>query len=297
MQLTQTRATFGLNAKATPTSSNVIGTVQIGASNKAVIFPDADVAYSLRAIFAGSGDELALTLQGAVTTGSTAFVAGAAQVETAIVTAGSGITTDGNATVTVTAAGMTGSPKAISVPLTAAAHTSATLIAVAIATALNADTAYAAMFTATSSGANVITTRKPTSTHTVPGGTLNLYAANDGTLNIALANGTCAGITTAATSTNTTAGVISDGVKIYDNATDFEGNAIPAIITTVNAVLLSSTGASAVNFAGLTNDVFSVAAGSTVMFAGGTTSGFEDGGVFTAAGVADLTITVVGTTA
>jgi hypothetical protein len=294
MNITTARATYGLNAKATPTSSNVIGTVQIGANNETVTFPNADVAYSLRAIFAGSGDALALTLQGAVTTGSTAFVAGAAQVETATVTAGSGITTSGNATVTVTAAGMTGSPKAISVPLTTAAHTSATLIAAAIATALNADSAFAAMFTATSSGANVITTRKPTSTFTVPDGTLNLYAANDATLNVALANGTCAGITTAATSTNTTAGVISDGVKIYDAATDFEGNAIPGIITTINAVLLSSSGAAAVSFAGLANDVFTVAAGSTVMFAGETDSGFEAGGIFTAAGITDLTITVIG---
>ena len=32
-------------------------------------------------------------------------------------------------------------------------------------------------------------------------------AANDGTLNIAIANGTCAGLTAAPTSANTTAGV------------------------------------------------------------------------------------------
>ena len=292
MTLTQTRATFGLNAKATPTSSNVIGTVQIGASNKTVIFPDADVAYSLRAIFAGSGDALVIDLTDADTTGSTAFVAGAAQVETAIVTAGSGITTDGNATVTVTAAGMTGSPKAISVPLTAAAHTSATLIAVAIATALNADTAYAAMFTATSSGANVITTRKPTSTHTVPGGTLNLYAANDGTLNIALANGTCAGITTAATSTNTTAGVISDGVKIYDNATDFEGNAIPEI-DTINSILYQvATGTITIDGADL--EYTRMAALSAILRVYPTTDAYY---TITSESATDLTITVVGTTA
>ena len=290
MNISNARATFGLNAKATPTSSNIIGTVQIGANNSTVTFPSADVAYSLRAIFVGSGDALALTLQGAVTTGSTAFVAGAAQVETA--TAAGTVSASGNASVVVTAAGMTGSPITLSVAV--ATSDTATLWAAKVRAALAANAAVSALFTVGGTTTAIALTRKPTSTFAVPGGTLHLYAANDATLNIALATGTATGITTAATSTNTTAGVISDGVKIYDNATDFEGNAIPAIITTVNAVLLSSTGASAVNFAGLPNDVFTVEAGSTVMFTGGTTSGFEGSGTFTAAGVADLTITVIG---
>ncbi|KAF5036858.1 hypothetical protein DSECCO2_570760 [anaerobic digester metagenome] len=59
-------------------------------------------------------------------------------------------TADGTLTVTVTAAGVTGTPKAVTVSLVKLTHTSATLTADAIAAALNADTAVKAMFNATS---------------------------------------------------------------------------------------------------------------------------------------------------
>jgi hypothetical protein len=290
------RATYGLSAVGTPTSTNVSGTVTIGAAQTQIRLTTANVAYSLRAIFAGSGDVLSLGMQDGDTTGSTTFVAGVAQVETATVTAASGITGSGNATVTVTAAGMAGSPKAISVALTTTAHTTATLIATAIAAALNADAAYSALFTATSSSATVITTRKPTSTFTVGSGTLNLYAANDGTLNVAIANGTCTGITTAATSANTTAGVISDGVKIYDgDGLDFEGVDIPTF-SILNAVLFQNSGSGYVTAEGFA-DSLTITAGSICLFANETVDPFETGQTITAGGVADLTITVIGTTA
>ena len=111
-----------------------------------------------------------ITLAGA---GAPEEVNGTKQVETAEVVGT--ITTAGNSTFTVTAAGMTGSPKAISV-------------------AVAADSAVTGKFSVGGYGTKVELTA------------LNA-AANDSTLNIAIANGTCAGLTAAPTSANTTAGV------------------------------------------------------------------------------------------
>ena len=221
MTLTAARANAGLSATATATSTGVTGSVEIGTFNNFVTLTDCDVAYALRARIV-SGSNLVLAVATNTTSSSDAYTAGTAQVETATVTAASGATSSGNLTVTVTAAGMTGSPKAILVPLTTAVHTTATLIATAIKDAFNADTAYAALFTATSSTNTVITTRKASS--------LGFLPANDATLNIAIAAGL--GVSAAATSTNTTAGVASAGANISDgDAKDFEGITIPTIVT------------------------------------------------------------------
>lgn len=289
MNLSNARATFGLQAKATPTSSNISGSVQIGASNETISFPTADVAYSLRAIFAGNGDVLSINLTNCSTTGSTAFVAGNAQVETA--TAAGTISASGNATVTVTAAGMTGSPKAISVAVVAA--DTATVWAGKVRTALAADAAVSALFSVSGATTSIILTRKPTSSHTVPNGTLNLYAADIPGLNIALANGTCTGITNAGTSTNTLAGVISDGVKIYDgDGKDFEGDAL-ATISAFHGLLATGTGSISYS-------------SNAAVYKGGIGNGsmlLQSIGdmplTFTSnhSAVAELTITVIGTTA
>jgi phage tail sheath gpL-like len=103
------------------------------------------------------------------------------------------ITGSGNATVTVTAAGMTNSPKAVSVPVLNGDTT--TQSAAKMADALNADPDVGALFVASSSGASLILTARRS-------------AANDATLNIAYTNGTCTGLTPDATSDNTTAGVL-----------------------------------------------------------------------------------------
>lgn len=205
------RAVYGLSGVATPSGANASGTVTVGYAQTQVRMTTADVIWSAQALLVGSTTDLVIALANGDKTGSTAFTTGVAQVETATVTAASGITGSGNATVTVTAAGMTGSPKAISVALTTTAHTTATLIATALAAGLNADADYSAMFTATSSGADVITTRKALASYTVGGDAVSTYAANDATLNVAIANGTCTGITTAASSANTTAGVLTAG--------------------------------------------------------------------------------------
>ena len=112
-----------------------------------------------------------------------------AQVETA--TAAGTVTTGGNATVTVTSALVTGSPLAVSVPVTL--NDTAAQWAAKVRAALADNAAIAAHFTVGGTTTAIILTAI-------------VAAANDATLNIAIANGTCAGITNAATSAHTTTG-------------------------------------------------------------------------------------------
>jgi len=244
MTLTTPRATFGINARATPVKSGTTGTVQVGANSETVTLTAAKQV-SFQAVLVGSASDLIIDISDLDNTGSTAWTAGNAQVETATVTAASGITTSGNATVTITATGMTGSPKAISVPLTTGTHTTATLIATAIAAGLNADTAYAALFTATSSGASVITTGKASSTYTLNGTSVPIYTATIANLNVALAGGL--GITAAATSADTTAGVATAGCIVPDlDGNDFEGEATGGLAS-VDAVYIKNAATSEAN--------------------------------------------------
>lgn len=112
------------------------------------------------------------------------------QVETATVVGT--VTGDGNASVVITAAGMTGSPKTISVAVIT--DDTPAIVAGKIRDALELDAAVIELFTVGGSGANVILTK------TLPG-------TDDATLNISIDNGTCTGLTAAPTSTATTAGV------------------------------------------------------------------------------------------
>jgi hypothetical protein len=121
----------------------------------------------------------------------------AAQVETATVVGT--VTGAGNATVIVTCTGMTGTPKTISVAVAEADDAAA--VAGKIRTALAADGAVTALFDVGGEGAAVTLTRKT-------------QAANISNLNISIDNGTCTGLTTAATSENTTAGVAPDTVSV-----------------------------------------------------------------------------------
>lgn len=120
---------------------------------------------------------------------SSTDLTGVKQVETATV-AGT-VSTAGNATVTVTAAGMTGSPKAYTVPV--ALNDTPNITAFRIREALAADEVLTALFDVGGTGPYVVLTKL------VP-------AANDATLNIAIANGTSVGLTAAPTSANTVAG-------------------------------------------------------------------------------------------
>lgn len=235
MALTDVKAFYGLQGTSQLTSTNVSGIATVGVVNTPVALTNANVGYSLRAILCGSGNELPINLADNDTTGSTAFVAGTAQVETATITAASGATSAGNMVLVLTSAGMTGSPLNVTVALTTAMNTAA-LVAAAARTALEAVTVVAERFTIGGTGANITLTRKPTSTFTVPGGTLNLYPANDATLNLAIPSGL--GVTAAPTSTNTTAGVLTTGTKVYDgDGKDVEGADIPTM-TGTNAILM-----------------------------------------------------------
>jgi hypothetical protein len=263
MILTNSRATLGLQTKGTFTSTAVTGNVQLGDNPQTITFPDANVAYSTRAFFAAGTPTFALNLATGHSTGSTAFVTGVAQVETA--TAAGTCTTAGNITVTITSAGMTGSPLAITVPIVAGA---ASTWAATVRAALTANAVIAERFTISGTTTAIILTRKPGQVLTDGTNTVNLFVATDATLNIAIAAGTT-GITTAATSANTTAGTVTSGVYVLDgNGEDFEGNAIPTCVP--NAVLFANSGTNAVTATGGgTLAGLDIEGGSSILFAGG----------------------------
>jgi hypothetical protein len=105
----------------------------------------------------------------------------------------------GDATVTVTAEGLEGGSKAISVSV--AQGDTEDEVAEKIRIQLAADDDIAALFAVSGEGADVVLTALE-------------YAANDDTLNIALEDDTCDGINTAATSTATAAGVPVDTISV-----------------------------------------------------------------------------------
>jgi hypothetical protein len=118
---------------------------------------------------------------------------GVLQVNTATVVGT--VTATGNISVVVTAAGLTGSPKTY--PVSVVDGYTASQVAAAIVATLAADTVLSALYTATN----------PSGSTTTVVLTAVKDASNDSTLNIAISNGTAAGITNEPTSVNTTAGV------------------------------------------------------------------------------------------
>ena len=159
------------------------------------------------------------------------------QVETA--TASGTITTAGNAKVTVTAAGMTGSPKDITFAVDL--NDTASDWAEKCRTALAADADVTAMFDVSGTGTSIILTRKWLQTYVVEGVTTGIAYANDATLNIALADDTSAGIVEAATSTNTTTAVVGSGRRTYNDKVDYEGLTL-GNPTDIYAVLIEHSG-------------------------------------------------------
>ena len=243
MDISQTRAFSGLRMVATPTASLVTNDVTIGVPSTNTSIADVDTGYAVRALIVGASSDLVLDLADNDSTGTTAWTAGVAQVETA--TAAGTVTASGNATVVVTAAGMTGTPKTISVAVLNG--DTASVWAGKVRTALAADTAVSALFTVGGTTTAISLTRKPTATYTVGSTSVPLYAANDATLNISLDNGTCTGITTAATSANTTSGTLSVGVYLLDgDGKDFEGSTLSAIAANrLGGVLITNQSGSA----------------------------------------------------
>jgi len=228
MNLTQAQAFIGLRASATPTGTNVTNDVQIGVGNTVLPLTGANVAYSLRAFFTTTSSELAFDPSAGVTTGSTAFVAGVQQVETA--TAAGTITGAGDAAVVITATGMAGSPLTLNVPV--ALNDTAAQWAAKVRTALAANVTIAGRFDVSGTSTAIILTRKPRTTIISGATSVPIRFANDANLNISLDNGTCTGITPATTSANTTAGVATEGVFIIDgDGKDFEGVDLPDNMT------------------------------------------------------------------
>jgi hypothetical protein len=113
------------------------------------------------------------------------------QIETATVVGTIGPTGAGNATVVITARDLSTSPETVSVAV--ANNDTASQVAEKIRVALVYDSTIAAVFLISGTGADVVLTK-------------HVAAANDTTLNISIANGTCTGLTAAPTSTATLAG-------------------------------------------------------------------------------------------
>lgn len=240
MELTSPRAFYGLTTSATPQASQVANNVKIGVDNAALSLSSAATYIAFDAVIVGAND-LVIDVSDLDSTGTTAWTAGTAQVETA--TAAGTIGTSGNAEVIVTASGMTGSPKTLSVAVESG--DTASVWAGKVRTALAADTDVTALFTVSGTGADIVLTRDPTYTDTVGGTTVNVYPANDATLNISLDNDTCTGITTAATSADTTAGVATDGVYVPDlDGNDFEGGATGGATTIYGLLIQNASGSS-----------------------------------------------------
>ena len=209
----------GTSFTASPASSLTTGRVTVGTSAAQQSFATADIGYAISTRLTTSSTTATLDVQTGVCTGSAAFVAGVAQVETATVIAAAGATSSGNCIVTVTGSTLTGSPLDVTIPLTTSANT-ATLVASALASGLNANTAIAAKYSVASSGADIVLTVKADANGN--------YLADDGTLNIAIPGGL--GITAASTSTGTTSGVVSSGVQVLDgDGKDFEGVTLPSM--------------------------------------------------------------------
>jgi hypothetical protein len=178
--------TSGTHQVETATASGSITT----SGNASVVVTGVGIAGSplttAVAVTAGALQKETATVVGTVTPGTP-------QVETAtVVGTVTAVTGGGDATVIVTAAGMTGSPKTIAVTVVAA--DSASVVGGKIRTALGLDANVTALFTVGGSGALVSLTALTA-------------AANDATLNIDIDNGTCTGLTDAPTSTNTTPGI------------------------------------------------------------------------------------------
>jgi hypothetical protein len=285
MNITNARATVGLSSKASPTSTNTSGSVQIGQNNETLSFPTADVAYTLQAFFAGANGMLALNPFTGSTTGSTTWVAGAPQVETA--TAAGTATASSNANLVVTAAGMTGSPKTILVPLLSG--DTASVCAEKYRAALANDAAVSGLFTVSGTGTSVVLTRNPVKILQSDGVSVPLYTTSDATLNIAI-NAGITGITVAASSANTIAGTLSSGVLIYDgDGRDFEGTTLPTL-TTISAQLFKTIES---NFVvdGSGDDLFSIFGNGSYLFAPGLN---EASYTFTSSAAGALQITIVG---
>jgi hypothetical protein len=222
MDLSNPQAFSGLEATASPRGSNVSNSVRLGKGNASTALSSATKIVTFDAMMQGSSSDLVVDVSDLDSTGTTAWSAGTIQVETA--TAAGTITGSGNAEVVVTAANVPGSPLTFSVAVESGDLPAAW--AAKVRTALAADATLSQYFDVVDAGALPVIklSSKPTLSHTIQGESVGAYPANDATLNVSLDNDTCTGITTAATSVDTIAGVASSGVYVPAlDGNDFEG--------------------------------------------------------------------------
>jgi hypothetical protein len=295
MAIQDCKAVFGLSGIATGTRTNVSGSSVVGVGQRAIPFSAANVVYSVRAIFTDTGT-MDINLLTGSTSGTTAFVAGTAQVETATIVAASGCTSNGTMALVLTAAGLTGSPLTVNVALNTVDHTTASLIAAAARTALEANTDVAAMFTIGGTGADITLTKKPTQTFTVGTESVPLYQANDATLNLEIPSGL--GVTAAASSANTTAGVVTSGVKLFDGSgVDFEGKSLTPI-SILHGVVFQGLGPSYGDVSGSGNQWPIDNGGVVCFFSDGTTPlGISSELTITPSSPFEMVITAIGASA
>jgi hypothetical protein len=283
MNLNSVSAFLGLRANASPTSTNVTNDVQIGVSAQQIAFPTASAAYSVR-MFIADGSTVDLDLLTNDTTGSDAWVAGVAQVETA--TAVGTITGTGNATVVFTGP-VVGSPITLSVPVVNG--DTAAVWAEKVRVALAANGPISDNYTIGGASTSIIITRKPW--EEVSG--VPFYLTNNSGLNISLDNGTCTGITTAATSANTTLGVATSGALILDGDEDVFGEPISG--ATVAAMLISCGAGSCV--VSNETDTYELGQGlQRLIIGGGASSAFLGSSDFTFQSIdnaVEITLTVI----
>ncbi len=150
---------------------------------------------------------------------------GVNQVETATVVGSITPSTGaGNATVIVTAAGMTGSAVTLHVALAASDSASqvATKIRAAMVSDANVGNVSTGFFTVTGANADIILTAKT-------------KAADDATLNVSIDNDTCTGLTTEASSADTTAGVApgTGNATVVTTASGVSGTPITTSVAVV----------------------------------------------------------------
>ncbi len=190
-------ATIDLQIKGTETYTgpNQAGTDAIAKIIR-LTYPNATLLYSSRATFKAAAADAAFDLGAASASTSTA-AAGTPQVET--LTAVGAITATGNITVTVTAAGLAGSP--LAVPVAVVNGDAAATWAGKVRTTLAATAAVTALYDVGGTGTAVTLTRK-------------IEAANDATLLMAATAGTATNASLPINSANTTAGVAAAGTVL-----------------------------------------------------------------------------------
>lgn len=230
MNISSPIISYNVSAQATAARAGSGSAITLLQSTATDSPSDADQVYNTHYVLAGASTAATLNLSTGDATGD-AWTAPVRQVETA--TAAGTVTGAGTAEVEVTIDG--GLPAVIGFDV--ALNDTATVWAEKCRAAL---TEWSTLHDVSGTGTSIVLTRKPLATYTLGSTTIEMAYANDSTLNIALDNGTCTGITAAPTSTNTTAGVVGDGAYIANDDVDYEGIALDSP-SDVYAVLIEAS--------------------------------------------------------